>query len=493
MKIPINGVISQSMATKKRRIKTNKAKSPDRIMIHCTTAVKRDAVRREVIGGTEFIFVSSSTLPDDIVMNGILYPAKEIAAGFGTLEKTHAPIEHPTDSDGNFISAADPEAIPNFYAGASNVNVRQEDGRVHIDKKINVVEANKSDRGRHMLDRIEEIETSDKARPIHTSVGVYLSVNELEKPIKQVNGPSAGQEYWGIAEDLVFDHDAFLFNSVGAAQPHQGVGVAVNKDGKELRVDTFTLDAIAANNSDKKFDRLSALTCNLLQSEEMDAVREVLEKGPFDVSWIEDFAVEGSEQLVIFWSSDSLFKVSFVIDEQGIATIVGIPLPVERTVTFPVKTNHSEGDAMKELMLAALAAAGIAVNADISDDDLLAQYNELQASQSKNDGNGTNDDTGIAEVVANAVTTATKPLVDQIAGLEAKVNSADEAELTNLATFVANSGKYDPLDVDGAKKLGVDTLKGMAATCQPAYGLSPVLNTNQGADESFSAPAEMPK
>lgn len=476
------------MNFKKLIFRTNKAQSADRLMIQCTTVINREAVTRETIDGIEHIIVKSSTLPDNIVMNGILYPANEIAKGFETLELTHAPIEHPVDSNGHFMSAGDPRAIPNFYAGAYNANVRRENGRVHIDKHINVSEAIKTDRGKRLLDRIEELETNDNPRPIHTSVGVFITVDETDG----VQTNADGDEYTLIASDMVFDHDAILLDSVGAAQPHQGVGVAVNKEGKELRVNTFMLDS---GDKPTKISRLAALAGNaehqsVTQMEQ--SVIDALERSAIDVHWIEElFPDEGR---VVFFSHDQLFEVFFLIDSEGFASITGIPLPVERTVTFTPQTNHSEGDAMKEMILNALKKAKIETEG-LSEDELFAAYNQLQASQSQgdDDDNDANDDAGIAEVVANAVTKANKPLIDKIADLEVKVNSADEAELTNLAAFVANSGKYAGLDAEKAKLLGVDTLKEMAATCQPAYGLSPVMNSSQGADESQLAPVDMPK
>ena len=465
------------MAVKTRKFQTNSSQNPARVMIQCRTAVNRDAVRRESIDGVEHIIVSSATLPDDVVMNGGLYPAEEIAKSFESLDLTLAPIEHP-QINGQFISANDPRAIHNFHAGAFNMNVRRENGRVHIDKFINVAEAMKTDRGKRLLDRIDELENNSDPRPIHTSVGVFVLPEELEEP--QTN--AAGDEFTWIAREMVFDHDAILLDSVGAAQPHQGVGVAVNRQGDECRVEQFTVDA-----GEKVITRIAA---NQSFSDVHKAVSDALEKSAIDADWIEELFTDR----VIFWSKEDLFEVPFVIDDEGIATIVDIPLPVERNVTFTPKTNHSEGDAMRELMLNALAAAGITVNADISDADLLAQYNALQADQSDSDGGGAGDDKGIAEVVANAVAEATKPLTAQIEGLQAKMNSADDAELDRLADLVGNSDKFPGLDVEGAKKLGVDTLKSMAANCAPAFGVSPLVNAGQGgADERFSAPSDMPE
>lgn len=530
-----------------------------RIMVQCRTAVDRNAVRRETIDGVEHVIISSSTLPDDIVMNGGLYPADEIAKSFESLELTLAPVEHP-HINGQFISASDPRAIHEFHAGAFNINVRRENGRVHVDKCINVTEARKTDRGKRLLDRIDELENSSDPRPIHTSVGVFLMPEELSEPKTNAEG----DEFTWVARDMVFDHDAILLDSTGAAQPHQGVGMAVNSKGEEIEVQVNTItasrrlplapsdttwdsgeaikrvreaigaedepnatygryhlwfdseqsenfgayklpfvdiidgEAMAVPNalrnasarlnqtdgpSDAERERirgiidgyLNELKDNQSVSELHSAVMDALERAAFDAGFIEELFTDR----VIFWSKDQLFEVPFMLDPEGAATIVGIPVPVNREVTYIPKTNQSEGDAMKELMLKALADAGITVNAEISDDELLAKYNELQANQSEG------GDTGVE------ITNALQSLTQKIDGLEAKMNSVETAELDRLAEVVANSGKYPGMDAEAAKLLGVDKLKELAANCQSAFGLSPVINS--GTSEAHAAPADMPE
>jgi hypothetical protein len=146
---------------------------------------------------------------------------------------------------------------------------------------------------------------------------------------------------------------------------------------------------------------------------------------------------------------------------------------------------------MKELMLAALAAAGVTVNADISDDELMTQYNELQASQNSSDDDGASDEQAtLADVVANAL----KPVTEKLAGLEAKFNERDTATSDQYAEIVGNSEKYPGLDVEAAKKLDVDTLKGMAANCAPAHGIPlTVVNGGKNDDEIYAVPTEMPE
>lgn len=225
--------------TRAEKINYAKANKPDRRMVQCQSQINARNISREQINGVEHIVVSSWTLPDDIVMNDVLYPADEIEAGYSSLERTLAPIEHPTNSQGEYISAADPEAIHNFYAGAYNTNVTRENGRVHIEKQINVQEALKTDRGKRLLDRINELETSDKPRPIHTSVGLFLTIEKLDKP--QVN--AAGDQYSMIGREFEFDHDAILLDSIGAATPKQGVGMAINSSGQRVGVDRVFIDS----------------------------------------------------------------------------------------------------------------------------------------------------------------------------------------------------------------------------------------------------------
>ena len=446
-------------------LQTNKRK-----FVQCATEVNRDAVRRESIDGVEHIIVSSSTLPDDIVMNGGLYPADEISTSYESLERTLAPVEHPSDSDGNFISASDPIAIHNFHAGAFNSNVRRENGRVPIDKVISVQEAMKTDRGKRLLDRINEFETNDNPRPIHSSVGVWLEVEQTDGP--QTN--AAGQEYNWIARNMEFDHDAILLDSVGAAQPHQGVGIAVNEAGDKFDVEQVTLPTLTDNEG--------GLTHSELHEQLVVAISNM---ATFDYMNIID--IVDDEEKVIFETNQGFFEVPYRVDN-GTARIVGIPLPVDRNVTFTPKQNSKiEGDAMKEMLINALAEAGVETEG-LDDAQLLEAYTALQANQSSDDTPATDDNSQLADIVANAVA----PLADKIGELEGKLNAKAEDEKSGLVEIITNSGKYPGLDAESAKLLPTDKLKEMAANCTPSHGLP--FSTNQdNSNDIFDAPADMPK
>lgn len=182
-------------------------------------ASKAKKVKRN---GRDLMVVPSATLPDGVVMNSIMYPAEEIEKSYKTLERTPAPFGHPM-VNGSFLSARDPEGINIGYIGAWNENVRRENGRVYMDKVIDIEVANRCDQGRRVLEAIE------KGGPIHTSTGLLANLEETDE-----------DDYEYVARDIQFDHDAILLDEVGAATPDQGVGMLVN--GKKLEVVNSSLE-----------------------------------------------------------------------------------------------------------------------------------------------------------------------------------------------------------------------------------------------------------
>lgn len=186
------------------------------IHVHVRSVVNSAAIREDVRSGRKVIVVPSATLPDNVVMNGIKYPADEIENSYLTLNRAPAPAGHPMLNGVN-VSAYDPEAQNHFGIGAWNENVRRENGRVFLDKVIDVERANESDKGREILNAIA------KGDPIHTSTGLTATLYAAEDDTHEF-----------VARNIVFDHDAILIHEEGAATPAQGVGMLVN--GKEIEV-----------------------------------------------------------------------------------------------------------------------------------------------------------------------------------------------------------------------------------------------------------------
>ena len=187
--------------------------------VNARSVINKKAVRYETRNGREVVIVPSATLPDNVVMNGIRYPAEEIEKGYKTLERTPAPFGHPL-VNGSWVSALDPEGLNLGWIGAHNENVRRENGRVYLDKVIDIEVANRTEGGKEVLAALAEGE------PVHTSTGIYINL------VATTNDSEA--EFY--ATNMVFDHDAILIGQEGAATPDQGVGMMVNHAAPGIQV-----------------------------------------------------------------------------------------------------------------------------------------------------------------------------------------------------------------------------------------------------------------
>lgn len=202
-----------------------------KIRVNVSTAVNSADIREEVKDGRTFLVVPSATLPDNVVMNGIMYPADEIDKSFKSLEGAAAPLGHPM-VNGQYVSASHPEAYL-YNVGAINRNVERKDGRVWLEKWIDKEFAERN--------APELVEAVNSGEPIHTSTGLVLERIAVN-----------GKPYKHEARNMVFDHDCFLLSEQGAATPEQGVGVFVNSAGDQYEVINSEL------NSEKR-DKLAAM------------------------------------------------------------------------------------------------------------------------------------------------------------------------------------------------------------------------------------------
>lgn len=198
---------------------TNKLKAT---RVNITRLVNTKTARKEKRNGREVIIVPSATMPNDIVMNGVKYPAKEIEKSYLSLNRSPAPLNHPM-VNGKFVSSRDPEGLNQGWIGAWNENARYENGKVYLDKVIDVQKANESEGGKRVLEAIE------KGEPVHTSTGLLAHLEFVQN----------NDEYEAIAHNIEFDHDAILLDFEGAATPDQGVGLFVNSSGSMEEIDVI--------------------------------------------------------------------------------------------------------------------------------------------------------------------------------------------------------------------------------------------------------------
>jgi hypothetical protein len=442
----------------------------------CTHRVNRKHIKRETRKGVEHIVLTSFTLPPNIVMNFGLYPAEEIDKSFESLNRTPVTVEHP-EIDGMFVSANDPEIDFDFRFGAFNENARKlDDGRVALDKVINVQKALMTEKGKRLLDRIEELENNDDARPMHTSVGVFVDVEEVELSTNEM-----GQEFTWVARDMVFDHDAILLDSVGASTPDQGTGIGINKE--QLKVSHFVVDSPI----DREVKATNYLTNELSFDQIEHELWKELNKGlEENFSWI---AAVFDDSFIFNTSDGEMFRSNYTVDELGNVAIQDTRLPVERVVEFkPINTTDTDEDnAMRDQIIAELGKLGITVNAEISDADLMAKYNQALIANNGDDGS---DKKGVAEIVANAVKDAMAPLTEKIGSLETQLTANSNKELEDLSQFVVSSKKRPEFDLDGLKALGVDKVRDIAANCGFSAGIGSTMHVNDNESDTFKTNVE---
>ncbi|BCU55158.1 DUF2213 domain-containing protein [Enterobacter kobei] len=192
-------------------------------------------ITTETIDGKPHIVVRGITpVVDDIVMNRKLYPAAEIEKAYNTLERNPMPLGHPK-VDGKHVSARDVRAVNNYHVGAWLQNVSHKDGKVSGDMYVDRQYAESSDKGKRLINRLDEMVAGSNSEPIHISTGLLYSGITA-------NGESKGKKYNEIATNMMFDHVAVLLDEPGAGTPEEGVGIFVNAEGDEIEIEVVNLE-----------------------------------------------------------------------------------------------------------------------------------------------------------------------------------------------------------------------------------------------------------
>lgn len=397
----------------------------DTIQVTVNAKVRNADIRRVMHNSREHIIVPSYTLPDECVMNGGLYPAGEIEKSYATLEGTFAPVGHPT-LNGKPILASTPEAINAHHVGAWNKTVERNNGRVYIEKWIDVQTAEQSETGRALLAAIEE------GKPIHTSTGLTCN-RELVS--------NQASHTW-VARNMKFDHDAILLDEPGAATPDEGVGLMVNK--AEFVVNALApelvTNGVLSSSYRQKSDALGA------------AIRERF-GGENRYAYVEDF----DASTVIYSTNEGLWSLPFEWDGDN---------PILGQTPEQVKTKL-EYVALNARVVTQVAIVKNAVQCK----PVTANKPQLE--------NPKMDEAKLAELIGNAV----KPFADKLDAQSATIAQL-QTQLTVNADAVDQANRDVILAKAPALKLTVNALKGdalaeLAASYQTAASIkSGELETN---------------
>lgn len=444
-------------------------------------------ITTEIIDGKPHIVVRGITpVVDDIVMNRKLYPAAEIEKAYNTLERNPMPLGHPK-VDGKHVSARDVRAVNNYHVGAWLQNVSHKDGKVSGDMYVDRQYAESSEKGKRLVNRLDEMAAGTNVDPIHISTGLLYSGIAA-------NGESKGKKYNEIATNMMFDHVAVLLDEPGAGTPSEGVGIFVNADGDEQEIEVVNL----ADGSDCTREGLLNKTrffftnaSNFSFDDIQRAISDKLREGRTDDKWLWPESVW--PDTFIYRDDAKYFKQKYLIDDGGKAVLVGEPVEVVRKPTeYEIKTN-GENDPMKELIINALQAAGKPTEGK-SDAELMDAYNQMKADEAVAKKNGDEEidpATGKPkkkEQVANneEMPAWAKALTEQVTALNSQINANSDKEKGEKRVAVKAKFGLDDLTVNALDGAALD---GLFAQCQTSTGLNGAFrqaNNNQ----SFS---EMPE
>ena len=490
-----------------------------RKVIHCNSQVTGNVSTKRLFSGrvngkevyTEFTVIEGVThMIRDSVMNRGLYTAKafdELAKELmASNARIPAPLSHPSDEQGNFISANDP-----LIMSAHNVFAFDSDWRLVGDKLvsntyIDMKRAAENENAAWLIERI------NNRQPIDRSTGLELYIVE-ENGI----GPD-GEEYdWRVESVANLDHSAILNpeSEPGAKNNGDGVGMFTNSNG-ESAVEVAELHVNASNpnlnlpmapadtnwGGDAAVQRIREYT-NSTESPTSNYRRFFMY---FDASAVDDFgsyklpfvdiiggrphavpaalsAIDGAlsgarggvdipdedKQRIARHVEHYKSKMEKTMPNSKLAQFLnwlgkkfGVNAEMEYNRFVVNNTEYNEVDPMKEKILAALNAAGVKTEG-LDDDALFAAYNECmkpkgdKVDEEDMDNAGGN---GKTREQNKAMLDAINALNEKIDKLEAANAARAQEEIDAVAAQVANA---DIMELEDAKKLSVKALNGLLA------------------------------
>ena len=420
--------------------------------VHILSAVNAGAVSKS---GGRYTVANVVGCVDGLVMNGMLYPGEQLASAAPSLEGKPAPAGHPKDDAGRYISALSGNALLTSYAGAVCTNVRHEGGRTVYDVVINEAQAKAHPDGARLVERLDAAMNGSNAEPIHVSTGLFCKAITA-------NGESLGKKYQRIATEITYDHSAFLLNESGAGTPEQGVGMFLNAAGEAEQV-----EAVAVNEAlDRRGEGLGSwaqgLLRKLLGNEDelsLDQIRDGLYKGLPKGGWVREVFA----RYAVWSDADGrMYRQDYSVSSDGSVAFSGTAQEVrEKREYEPI--NNLQKDAMKDMLIAALNAAGIKTEG-LTEAQLLSAYNQH---------------------VSTAAVAPVQAKLDaanaQLQTLQANAQAAEQVELATLATELAANSKG--LTADDFKAMGLKRCKELKANGTTAAPVLPGAGAATGSGE----------
>jgi len=481
--------------------------------LHCGRVAGKDIY-------TDFMVIENTChMVFDSVMNGMLYPKEacmELANYLmATNKRVPAPLSHPSDADGNFLSASDPITF-----SAHNVFAFDTDWRIVGDKLVSNTYIDMK-RAAENPEAQWLIERANGKQPIDRSTGLELMVREEDG-----FGPD-GEPYNLVCHAIMnLDHSAILDpdREPGAKNNAEAVGMFTNAQGDSIdvveveiaanastpamrlpiaprdtnwdgvaaegRIREYTGSTDAPSSNYRKFfmffDQANADQFTAYKLPFADIINGKPHVIPAAISAIQG-ALSGARGGVDIPDADKQRIQDFVTayqarieveqstmansDQSGFANIINKIIEV---FGFKPKAgynadgliNNNEADQMKEKIIAALNAAGIKTEG-LSDDALFAEFQNMKAPEGKPD---TKPDVKPEEEDDKKAMVDNAKLLDAINALTAKVEAVELA---------ANASARTEIDAMAEQVAGLNIgLTANAAKLLPKAELESILAKN---------------
>lgn len=350
---------------------------------------------------TDYILKGIPITVNESVMNGVLYSRADNEAGMASIVGKPITIDHPTDANGSFISALEGEGLKKFYSGGIVTNYYEKDDIWYVDAEINKAMLAAQNGGSALKEKL------DSKSDLGVSTGLTIEYNE----ISGVN--PAGKKYKRVAKGQFYNHLAAVNNPAGGRMT---TAVFNSENTQEIDFSEMLSNSKQENKNlvNKLFDMIRDLVGNESSFNDTDSlIRAKLraERTTKPDEYL--YPSETYPNFFIYEKAGTMLKQAYLLDE-GVITFVGEPKAVVKDVDWKeIKSdlNTNEDNAMRTEMLAELKAAGITVNAEIANAELMAKYKE---SLTANSAAGTGD----------------SKLLDAINALTAKVDAMEKTKLT---------------------------------------------------------------
>ena len=237
-----------------------------------------EAPTEKTVNGRDFLVVPTIAVQAQ-VLNGEFLPAEEIEKSLFQWNGVPLTIEHPTNNDGETISARKTEAFEKHQVG----HIREADmvdNKLRVEAWIDVDVAEELEKGEQILERARNGEA------IEVSTG-YFSETESEQ------GTINGEEYNATQKNIIPDHLALLPNQVGACSLEDGCGTHKTNESEDDKQTEENKQNTSDSDSNKE---ISEEETNMEENEE--EIKSFIEhlKGFFQSEVAEEEATENEEE-----------------------------------------------------------------------------------------------------------------------------------------------------------------------------------------------------